>query len=744
MSLEQTPKSATGVYFDPLSFTSFDHPYETYAQLREEAPVYFNERRSLWVLSRYEDVLECLRNHDKLVNKYGNDIDGTHDAYGVGMLVCQDPPHHTVLRYAIRPCFSSSAILAMEALIRSESKKLVAKFHEHGHIEFTNDIALPLAFAVALNLVGAPLSDAPELSEHLKRAMERIVGKLGVSADAALANEETEHRLAEVVAHRKAVLAESGDYSATDAITQILRSVKEGKLDDIEVVGLSHLVLSAATDAPAALLSNCIAVLDRFPNLQAHLAQNPHQIENFVEEVLRFESPAQNLSRQTAESFEIGGVTIPANSRVMLLLASANRDGSVFENPDRFDVARDFSGKAKVLAFGDGIHSCMGAPIARLTAKVFLEELLDGHEYRIEGTPERWVKQMVRGFSRLPLSVITTPDAPLIGAETHHENKMALTGHRHLQETEVVISSKRQAADGVVELILKNPNGDSLPTWQPGAHIDLVLGAAPTRQYSLCSDPSDTSSYRIGVLLEPASRGGSSFIHNQLNEGDLVTVKGPRNNFHLKPAKRYIFVAGGIGITPLLPMIAEVSKGQADWELYYVGKTARTMAFRDELAKYGDRVRVLPKDEFGRLDLNGLLGEALEDTLVYSCGPESLLDALDDAMAHWPAGSLCTERFSPKTLGEPLRRTSFEVELARSGQVVEVSPGMSILDAVTEAGVEVLSSCGQGTCGTCETRVLAGKPDHRDSILDAVAQQQGDTMMICVSRSCSDRLTLDL
>jgi cytochrome P450 len=175
-------------------------------------------------------------------------------------------------------------------------------------------------------------------------------------------------------------------------ISQILLAREKGAREETEVVGLAHLVLSASTDAPAALLTNCVAVLDKFPALQGYLRANPALVKNFVEETLRYDGPAKNLCRQTTAEVTVGGVTIPADSRVMVLMGSANRDERVYPEPDTFDLFRNFSGENKILTFGEGIHSCMGAPLARLTAQVAVEELvaaLDGTEMRIVGTPER-------------------------------------------------------------------------------------------------------------------------------------------------------------------------------------------------------------------------------------------------------------------------------------------------------------------------------------------------------------------
>ena len=305
------------------------------------------------------------------------------------------------------------------------------------------------------------------------------------------------------------------------------------------------------------------------------------------------------------------------------------------------------------------------------------------------------------------------------------------------------VVAKEVVAEGVVALTLRHPDGRRLPDWAPGAHIDLVLPNGLTRQYSLCGDRWDAHSYRVGVLREPSGRGGSAYVHDELAVGDLVGVGGPRNNFPLVPSQKYLFVAGGIGITPLLPMIRQAELIGADWRLVYGGRTRTSMAFREELAAYGDRVVFLPRDERGLPDLPAYLAEAT-DAKVYVCGPGALLAAVEKCCADWAVGRLRTERFVPKDRGAPLRDEPFEVELARSGLAVTVNPGATVLDAVQAAGVNVLSSCREGTCGTCETTVLAGAPDHRDSVLDDDERSAGDCMLICVSRSCSDRLVLDL
>ncbi|MFF5183522.1 PDR/VanB family oxidoreductase [Streptomyces sp. NPDC000345] len=307
-------------------------------------------------------------------------------------------------------------------------------------------------------------------------------------------------------------------------------------------------------------------------------------------------------------------------------------------------------------------------------------------------------------------------------------------------EAELVVERRESAADGVLALTLRHPLGEPLPAWEPGAHVDLVLGPGLERQYSLCGDPADRTAWRVAVLREPDGRGGSAYVHQQLGRGDKVRVRGPRNHFALRPAARYRFVAGGIGITPVLPMLAAAEAAGAEWTLLYGGRSRASMAFTQELARYGDRVTVAPQDETGLLDLGLVLDTLPEGTLVYCCGPGALLDAVEERC---PSGVLHVERFQPKEqpAGE---EAEFEVELARSGRTLTVPPGASVLDTVRAAGVEVLYSCAEGTCGTCETDVLEGTPDHRDSVLTPEEREAGETMMICVSRCRGEKLVLDL
>ena len=310
---------------------------------------------------------------------------------------------------------------------------------------------------------------------------------------------------------------------------------------------------------------------------------------------------------------------------------------------------------------------------------------------------------------------------------------------------EMRVRERITVAHDVAHLVLEGDSGGPLPTWEPGAHIDLLLTASLVRQYSLCGDPRNESCYEIAVLREPDGRGGSAFVHDKLDVNARVTVRGPRNHFSLVDAERYLFIAGGIGITPILPMIEAVAHSGRPWRLAYGGRSRHSMAFGADLAAlYAENVTLWPQDEKGLLPLDDLLADAADGTSVYCCGPEALLAAVEERCRSLPAEILHVERFSPKSITPVEAEKTFVVELARSGTSVTIPGGANLLDTLAEMDVDVTHSCREGTCGTCITTVLAGIPDHRDSVLTAAERATNDVFLPCVSRCLSETLVLDL
>ncbi|MEU3271492.1 PDR/VanB family oxidoreductase [Saccharomonospora sp. NPDC006951] len=315
--------------------------------------------------------------------------------------------------------------------------------------------------------------------------------------------------------------------------------------------------------------------------------------------------------------------------------------------------------------------------------------------------------------------------------------------HSQHEQRQVRVTAMTWQAEGVLSLVLADPDGGELEPWEPGAHIDLLLGNGLERQYSLCGDPADTAGWTVAVLAEPASRGGSAWIHRTLRPGDVLTVRGPRNNFPLAEAAQYLFIAGGIGITPILPMVYAVGGTGAPWRLLYGGRRRDSMAFLSTIERFGDNAFVRPEDETGLLDLASALDWVEPGGVVHCCGPEPLITAVEAACEE-RAIPLRVERFAAKARDSSGESGAFQVTCRRSGVTIEVGRDQSIVDAVEAAGLGPRYSCLDGVCGTCETAVFEGEPEHRDSILSQDERDAGDTMMICVSRSRSDRLVLDL
>ncbi len=317
-------------------------------------------------------------------------------------------------------------------------------------------------------------------------------------------------------------------------------------------------------------------------------------------------------------------------------------------------------------------------------------------------------------------------------------------GRAAVPETrEVIVRALRYEAPGVLSLELVPTNGKPLPPFEPGAHIDLHLPGNIMRQYSLCGDPNDTSRYRVGI--RSVSGGLSSqFVHRKLRPGEVIKVSAPRNNFPLIDADRYLFVAGGIGVTPLIPMMQAASARNKPWTLLYCNKRDTDAPFLDEIRALGGTLSLHSSEAGTRLDVQQRLGQVEENTVVYCCGPERLMTAVEEATAAWPADTVRFEWFTPRSRPADEVSGSFEVVCEQSGLTVTVPPEKSVLEALNDAGIPVPCSCQQGICGTCEVRVIDGEVDHRDSILSSSERAANQTMMTCVSRAKGARLVLDI
>jgi ferredoxin-NADP reductase len=287
-------------------------------------------------------------------------------------------------------------------------------------------------------------------------------------------------------------------------------------------------------------------------------------------------------------------------------------------------------------------------------------------------------------------------------------------------------------------------DGKPLPAYQPGAHIDLHLPNGLTRQYSLIEAEPYPASYTVGIKRDPASRGGSRYIHDELRVGKTLKISAPRNNFPLvEDANHVVLFAGGIGITPIWCMVQRLAKLGRSWTLHYACRSRADMAFLKALETMASSRFHFDEESGGKfLDVAAIVGAAPKDAHLYCCGPTPMLKAFESATANWPREQIHIEYFTPKQ--EAAKTGGFTVELARSGKEFIIPEGKSILQVLLDAGVDVDYSCELGICGACEQRVISGEPEHRDAILTEEEQASNTKVMICCAGCKSERLVLDL
>jgi phthalate 4,5-dioxygenase reductase component len=322
-----------------------------------------------------------------------------------------------------------------------------------------------------------------------------------------------------------------------------------------------------------------------------------------------------------------------------------------------------------------------------------------------------------------------------------------MTPDPEMRELTLTVRHKSEIADGVFLFELAAGDGGELPPFTPGSHITVTAPSGQKRRYSLCNDPSERDRYLIAVKQETAGRGGSLSFTKGINEGDLIAVEPPANEFEMAKTgpKRLIFIAGGIGITPIRAMILHcLRQGKTSFMLYYFTRTPSAMAFRDEFANPGFEGKVVLHHDNGDPDQAYDLWPVLEQQRgahLYCCGPRGLMDAVRDMTGHWPDSAVHFEDFVGASAPHADDRT-FEVKLAKSGAAYEVAANISILDTLRQNGHVLASSCESGTCSTCRCRFTDGEPDHRDLVLSD--DEKKHDIMICVSRAKSPTLTLDL
>jgi cytochrome P450/ferredoxin-NADP reductase len=729
-------------------------------RLRDEAPVHYQATSPFgpyWSVTRYDDVIAVDKDFETFSAEPQIVIGAPPEGLDIEMFIAMDPPRHDQQRNAVQGVVAPQNLEEMEGLIRSRVQEVLDDLPLNEPFDWVDRVSIELTSRMLATLLDFPYEQRRKLVEWTELAAASASATGGANnTDEVYRGVADMAKSFSALWHDKAARLAAGEEPGYDLITlmQLSEDTKDLINRPMEFLGNLTLLVVGGNDTTRNSMSGGVYALNQFPDEFARLRADPGLVPKLVHEIIRWQTPLAYMRRVATRDTVLNGQFIRKGDKVVMWYASANRDDRAFENPDDFVIDRHNA--RRHLSFGIGVHRCMGSRLAEMQLRILWEELLARFsDIEVVEEPELLQSNFVRGYTKM--MVVLTPvgeqsrrqrsadatDQPAVAPARRPASGVRRTSGVEV-ETDVRVAARREVADGVVELTLAAPDGTDLPAWTAGSHIDLVLDPTLTRQYSLCGSTAEQGTWKIGVLHEPDGRGGSSYVHEHLGEGATVRVRGPRNHFELEESPTYQFIAGGIGITPILAMIEEAERRGAAWHLLYGGRSRTSMAFLDRW-EGDERVTIWPQDERGLLDLDAVIGEPRPDTLVYCCGPGALLDAVEERCAVWPEGSLHVERFAPKQVKAPEDALdSFEVECARSGVTVSVPLGTSVFDAVEKAGVDVIGSCFEGVCGTCETDVLEGTPDHRDSILSPSERACGATMMTCVSRSLDARLVLDL
>lgn len=745
--------------FDPFSSGYLDDPAQYLRWAREQQPVFFSEALGYWVVTRYEDVKGVFRNHrdfspsnalEKLTPP-SEEAQAVMASYGYAMnrtLVNEDEPAHMARRRLLLGPFTPEAVREHEPLARRLAREYVDRFIDSGRVDLVDAMLWEVPLTIALHFLGIDEEDMPQLRRY---SIAHTVNTWGrPSPDQQLA-----------VAH-----AVGNFWALAGRILDKMRADPSGpgwmkfgirmQAEHPDVVTDSYLHsmmmagIVAAHETTANATANALRMLLEHPSAWREICEDPSLIPNAVEECLRLSGSIIAWRRVALNAVRVGGVDLPAGSRLLIVMTSGNHDETRFADADRLDIHRDNAGEH--LSFGYGSHQCMGKNLARLELQVFLEELsrrlphMRLAEQRFSYVPNisfrgpehLWVEWDPRDNpERRDPAVLRHSQPVRIGESTRAASARLLR-----------VAALRPLAERVLEIELQADDGRALPRWTPGAHVDLECGETGlTRQYSLCGDPEDPRSLRVAVLHEAEGRGGSHWIHTRLRVGERVRLRGPRNHFAFdESAPAAVFVAGGIGITPIAAMALRARSLGIDYVLHYSGHARAAMAYVDELrALHGERLRLHAADQGARADYARELRDLPRGCAVYACGPQRLLDALQDLSAAWPPGTLRVERFQGGAGAlDPAKEHAFDVELSDSGQRIRVAADQSLLQALRAANIDLPSDCCEGLCGSCEVRVLEGEVDHRDVVLTPAERARHDKMMSCCSRAAGTRLVLEL
>ena len=752
------PVSARAAAFNPFEDAYLQDPPEYVRWAREQEPVFWSPQLGYWVVTRYDDIKAIFRDHasfspsnalEKITppSEEALKVLASYDYAMNRTLVNEDEPAHMARRRLLLEPFTPEALRHHEPMVRRLAREYVDRFIDSGRADLVDQMLWEVPLTIALHFLGVDEEDMPLLRQYSIAHTVNTWGRPDAQEQLKVA-----HAVGNFWQLAGKILAKMRqDPSGPGWMKFGIRMQAEHPdvVTDSYLHSMMMAGIVAAHETTAHATANALRLLLQHPTAWREICEDPGLIPNAVEECLRFSGSIISWRRVALRDVTVGGVALPAGAKVLMVMTSGNHDERHFADADLLDIHRDNAGDH--LSFGYGAHQCLGKNLARMELQIFLEELsrrlphlrLAPQTFRylsntsFRGPEHLWVEwDPAHNPERRNPALLDHVQPVRIGESTR-------ASHRALR-----VESVRRVARDIVSLRLVPQDGRALPRWAPGSHLDIACGdTGLSRQYSLCGDPADTGVLEIAVLREADSRGGSAWIHDQVKPGDVLQVRGPRNHFRFdEDARGAVFVAGGIGITPIAAMARRARELGMDYEIHYSGRSRSTMAYLDELqALHGDRLHLHIADEGTRADYPALLAQPRPGTRVYACGPGRLLDTLEACCAAWPEDSLRVEHFqaAPGKL-DPAREHAFEVELQDSGLVLQVPADRTLLDTLRAANIDVPSDCGEGLCGSCEVQVLCGAVDHRDVVLTRHEREENRKMMACCSRAAGTRIVLGL
>ena len=754
------PVSDRAAHFDPFGDGYQSDPAAYVAWSRAEEPVFYNPSLGYWVVTRYDDVKAVFRDNITFSPAVAlENITPTCpqarevlESYEFGLkrtLVNEDEPAHLPRRRLLMAPFAPENLVAHEPMVRQLAREAVSGFIDRGHVDLVGEMFFELPLTVALHFLGVPEDDMAVLRRYSVAHTMNVWGRPDPAEQVAVAE-----AVGQFWQYSGTVLDKMRrDPNGPGWMHFAIRMQKDHP--DIVTDNFLHSMMMAgivaAHETTTIAATNSLKLLLENEAAWEAICADPTLIPNAVEECLRYDGSVSAWRRITTRATTVGAVPIPEGARLLIMQSSANHDERRFEDPDSVDLRR--AGATDHLTFGYGAHQCMGKNLARMELQIILEELSRRLPH-LHMTPQTFTYVRNTSF-RGPQQLLVEWDPELNPERTEAGTSMspsALAVQYNPTRSvarQVVVSERIQSTPDVVTLRLASPDGAPLPGWSPGAHVDIVCGPnGISRQYSLCGDPADRDVYQVSVQRnrDGAPGSGSAWIHEHAHPGAALDIRGPRNRFRLDPeAARYVFIAAGIGITPISAMARAARERRVPYSLHYIGRSRGSMAMLDDLTnRHADTLRLWITDENSRANLPDILAEVEPDTQVYCCGPQRMITELETLAEAWP-DTLHVERFT-SNVGElnPSAEHAFDVELNNSGTRVHVAADQTVLQALRTAGVQVPSDCEEGLCGTCQLGVLAGEVDHRDVVLTKAEREAGTVIVACCSRARRDLLLLDI